>query len=143
MDDKQSLKDILKDLLAIFPFPQIIDLVEQLDDPLDSKDTAQLLDIVQKNIDLLEKKQSLIERAYPHDEKILNSYMENPNNFSNEQWKAISQTKQAIFDYQKRVDMAVETGAIRQVAIEGKKTKKRKKKSQKRFKQRKKWISMD
>lgn len=143
MDDDQSLKDILKDLLALFPLPQVVDLVEQLQDPLESKDTAQLMEIIQRNLDLLEKKQDLLERDFPHDDRSLHAYMENPNNFSKDQWNAISQTKQAIFDYQKKVDMAIETGAIRQVALEGKKTSRRKKRPQKRFKQRKKWISMD
>ena len=142
-DRRHSFKNILDDLLQVFPFPEVISIIEQLEDPLNCKDTAELLDVLERNANILRRKREEVENRYGQDREGVQGYVDNPNNFSNTQWKAIQKTKQSIRDYEREMDMALETGKIRQVVVEGrKKLKSRRKDRMRRFRNRKKWISM-
>ena len=142
-EEKPSLKHILDDLFEMFPFTELKGLVKEMVDPLDCKDTQEVIDALQKNMDLLRTKEAHAMGDHNIDAGSIYGYVENPSNFSKEQWGAIERTKQAIRDYEREVDAALESGQIEKVVVDGKKAmRSRRRQRMKRFKKRKKWIPM-
>jgi hypothetical protein len=138
-----SLKNVLDDLLKIFPFTELKEIVKELVDPLSCKDTQEMVDILQKNMNLLKTRQTHALGDNDIDKSSVYGFIENPSNFSKEQWGAIERTKQAIREYEREVDLALESGKIEKVVVDGKKAlRSRRRERMKRFKVRKKWIPM-
>lgn len=138
-----SLKHVLDELFEMFPFSELKDLVKEMVDPLDCKDTQEVIDALQKNMELLRTKETFALGGQSIDKNDVYGFVENPSNFSKEQWGAIEKTKQAIRDYEREVDIALESGQIEKVVVDGKKAmRSRRRQRMKRFKKRKKWIPM-
>jgi hypothetical protein len=142
-DEKLEMVNILNNLLEVFPFPELQGLVRKMKDPLHCKDTAEVLEALQDNIEMLKEKEQVFKGHTNADTSQVQSYVSNPSNFSKAQWEAIQKTKEDFHKYERNVDIALESGEIRQVAIdERKENKKKRKKKSKRFKKRKNWIEM-
>ncbi|MFT4553664.1 MAG: hypothetical protein ACI9S8_002305 [Chlamydiales bacterium] len=142
-EESPSLKHVLDDLLEMFPFTELKDLVKEMVDPLNCKDTQEVIDALQKNMELLRTKETHAMGDRNVDANEVYGFVENPSNFSKEQWGAIEKTKQAIRDYEREVDIALESGQIQQVVVDGKKAmRSRRRQRMKRFTKRKKWIPM-
>ena len=140
---RPSLKYILDDLFEMFPFAEFKEIIRELIDPLDCKDTQEMMDALQSNMDVLRAKETHSLGGDDVDKSSILGYVENPSNFSKEQWSAIERTKQAVREYEREVDLALESGEIRKVVVDAKKAlKSRRRQRMKRFKIRKKWIPM-
>ncbi len=142
-EKRSEMANILDNLLKAFPLPELENLVHSMKDPLKCKDTADLMEVLQANVDMLKSKKESFKEHADIDTSAVKGYIANPNNFTKEQWEAIQKTKEHFRQYEREVDMALESGEIRQVVIEERKLlKKKRKKRSKRFKKRKNWIEM-
>ena len=141
-DEVLRLNGILDDLLRMFPFHELQSVLGSMRDPLDCKNTAELMEVIEKNMELIkEKEEFYLKSDVNHDRSSIKNYMANPNNFSKEQWEAIEDTRKRMRAYEREVDYALETGQIEVVGVDKKKKeKKSKRKRMKKFNRRKKWM---
>ncbi len=143
--EDQSLQRIINELLEVFPFPDLERLVYSMKEPMKCNDTAEMLDAIQSNLDLLKKEEAKqLSGGSSFEKESVLSFINNPSNFTRQQWKAISKTKELIRSYERDVDAALESGEIKAVPIEEqqKRLAKRKKRRSKRFRKRKKWMEI-
>lgn len=142
-EEPVRLNNILDKLLMVFSFTELEVLMHQMVDPLDCQSTVEMAEALEKNMDLLKNKQEDVLASFQGDRENVENYVENPSNFSQAQWEAIQHVKEAMNNYEREIDIALESGKIRQEIDDGrKKLKSSRRERMKRFKARKKWIPM-
>lgn len=142
--ERPSLKYVLDDLFKVFPFPDLGMALKDLKDPFECENTAELVLALRDNLEALERKEvEVLSEDLNRDRDYVNKYMENRDNFNDTQWEAIQKTRQAINEFERELEHALESGDIKYVEFDAsQETRKKRRKRMKRFKGRKKWISL-
>jgi len=142
-DEKVSIKAMSNDFVKSFKHPELAEFMNEIEDPLEGKDLEGMLDRIQKmRNELIGRVDDLYEASSLSKEKV-NTYMENPDNFTRSEWEAIEMFKAKTEDYVKEFQVISQGAGIREIVREGRKrAQKKKTKLERKNTSNKKWIPM-
>ena len=136
-----SLKEMFKEFAKEFRLGNVDDVIKEINEPLECKSLDQMLSVIEK---LRDKIQARVDKMYTGTNflrKDVDNFMENPNNFSKIEWKAIEKFKNETEKYVKEFQIASQGAGIREIVKEGRRRAKKKGKLA-RLDDSKKWIQI-
>jgi hypothetical protein len=94
------LKKVLENLVNSFGMPGLKDCIQHIEDPLDYEDPNERQSVISRNIAMLEQRMGILQRFSDVSGAQATQYVENPGNFSHDEWDKIERMKQDLNDYQ-------------------------------------------
>jgi hypothetical protein len=138
---ESTLKNLFQNFLKEFRIGEIEEFIDGLDEPLDGKNVDEMLEIVEKAREQIQTKVDEMYTGTNLSRNEVETFMDNPNNFSRPEWQAIERFRVGVDKYTKDFQIASQGAGIREIVKEGRRRSQKKSKLA-RLDDSKKWISV-
>lgn len=101
------LKKIMENLVNSFGVPGLKECIQHIEDPLDYEDPNERQSVIRRNIAMLQQRMAILQRFSDISGTQADQYVENPGNFSYDEWNKIEQIKHDLNDYQECVNSEI------------------------------------
>jgi hypothetical protein len=141
--NRPNLKQMMQKLAANFEMPGLNEWAESIEDPLDYEDPNERQAVINRNMDMLHQKISLLQHFSRIDPAQAQQFTDNAGNFEYGEWQELQGLKQDLKEYEQAINENTQTANMQSVVEAGRKESEvaKKKKSKRKIGSPRGWIA--